>query len=56
MTWTNTFRFDDKHLANRLESELADLRDRLRYENGRERDDTLNDIAKLEAKLSRMCC
>ena len=50
------FRFDDVHLANRLEAEMRDLRDRLRFETARERNDTLDDIAKLEAQLCRMYC
>ncbi|CAN7332208.1 hypothetical protein [Neorhizobium tomejilense] len=54
-TWTNP-RFNDRHLADRLEAEVRDLRDRLRYETGRERADTLDDIEKLEHQLSRMHC
>jgi hypothetical protein len=49
-------RFDDRHAANRLEATVRDLRDRLRYETGRERDDTLDDIDKIERQLSRMHC
>lgn len=49
-------KFDDRHAANRLEAQVRDLRDRLRYETGRDRDDTLDDIAKIEHRLSRMHC
>ncbi|WP_156379674.1 hypothetical protein [Rhizobium sp. Leaf383] len=55
-TSTDTFRYNDRHLANRLEAEVADLRDRLRFETGRSRDDTLDDIDKIERQLSRMHC
>ncbi len=40
MTWNNPIRFDD----------------RLRFESGRERGDTLDDIAKIEHQLSRIHC
>lgn len=56
MTSNNSIRFNDRDAANRLEAQVRDLRDRLRYESGRERGDTLDDIAKLEAVLSRMHC
>ncbi len=56
MTTSPDFRFDDRHLANRLEAQVRDLRDRLRFEFGRERRDTLDDIEKLEAVLRRMRC
>ncbi|MBD8663045.1 hypothetical protein IFT59_07235 [Rhizobium sp. CFBP 8752] len=49
-------RYNDRHLADRFEAQVADLRDRLRYEGGHERSDTLADIAKLEAQLSEMHC
>ena len=55
-TSTSGFRFNDRHLADRLEAEVRDLVDRLRFESGRERDDTLDDVAKLEAQLSKMHC
>ena len=56
MTSNNPINFDDRHAANRLEAEVRDLRDRLRYETSRERDDTLDDIAKIEHQLSQMHC
>lgn len=49
-------RYNDRHLADRLEAQVRDLRDRLRFETGRERDDTLDDIAKIERQLSNMHC
>lgn len=55
-TSTDTFRSNDRRLADRLEAEVRDLRDRLRFETGRGRSDTLDDIAGLEAQLSRMHC
>lgn len=53
---TNNPRFEERHAANLLEAQVADLRDRLRFETDRERDDTLDDIDKLEAQLSKMHC
>lgn len=53
---TNNIRFNDRHAADRLEADVRDLRDRLRYETGPERADTLDDIDKIEAQLSRMHC
>lgn len=46
----------DKALADRLEAQADDLRDRARYESGRERQHTLDDIARLEGYLCQMHC
>lgn len=55
-TSTTPRRFDDRHPANRLEAQAADLRDRLRCESGRDQNDTLDEFNKLEAQLSKMHC
>lgn len=46
----------DKALADRLEAQADDLRDRARYETGRERQHTLDDVARLEGYLCQMHC
>lgn len=55
-TSTDPPRYNDRHAADRLEAVVRDLHDRLRYETGRERADTLDDIDKLERQLSQMHC
>jgi hypothetical protein len=47
-TSTKPFRGYDKHLANRVEADAADLRDRFRYGADGERSDAVDDHAKLE--------
>ena len=56
MTTSTEIRYNDRHLADRLKGQVRDLRDRLRFETGRERDDTLDDIDKLERQLCQMHC
>ncbi|WP_156379209.1 hypothetical protein [Rhizobium sp. Root149] len=54
--WGRPWRHDDAQLADQLEREVKDLRERLRYEDGREREHILDDIARLERTLCNMCC
>ena len=53
---TKPFRFNDKRLADRLEAEVADLHDRLRFESDRQRRDTLDEIDQIERTLCQMHC
>lgn len=50
------WRHDDKQLADQLEREVKELHERLRFEDGREREHILDDIARLERTLCNMCC
>ncbi|WP_153519928.1 hypothetical protein [Sinorhizobium meliloti] len=54
--WGRPWRHDDAQLADQLEREADDLRDRLRYADGREREHILDDIARIERTLCHMCC
>lgn len=54
--WGRPWRHDDAQLADQLEKEAKELRERLRYEDGREREHILDDIARLERTLCNMCC
>ncbi|PDT81858.1 hypothetical protein [Sinorhizobium sp. BJ1] len=53
---SNAFRFADKRLADQLEAEVRDLLERARYEDGRTRRDTLDEIEERERILRRMHC
>ena len=51
------FRFDDAHLADRLEAEVKELKSKLRHEDSpKERRFLRDEIDDIEAILCRMCC
>lgn len=54
--WGRPWRHDDTQLADQLEREADDLRNRLRWADRDEREEILDDIARIERTLCNMCC